>query len=77
MAFPELWPESKREAGRIEDLDVVEECVGLRPTRKGGVRLDVAALGTFPIRYPYHTDNLWKIWATRPFRSYTIMGERT
>ncbi|KAJ6491367.1 D-aspartate oxidase [Mycena vitilis] len=44
QAYPELLPENKREARNIEDLDVVEECVGLRPTRNGGVRLETAFL---------------------------------
>ncbi|KAJ6564490.1 FAD dependent oxidoreductase [Mycena capillaripes] len=56
-AFPELLPESKREARNIEDLDMVEECVGLRPTRKGGVRLEVGILDvgdkTIPIVHNY------------------------
>ncbi|KAF7348519.1 D-amino-acid oxidase [Mycena venus] len=43
-AYPELLPEDKRESRNIADLDVLEECVGLRPTRKGGVRLEVASL---------------------------------
>ncbi|KAJ7834514.1 D-amino-acid oxidase [Mycena leptocephala] len=44
VAYPELLPPNKRENPNIEDLDVVEECVGLRPTRKGGVRLEVTSL---------------------------------
>ncbi|KAJ6469503.1 hypothetical protein C8R45DRAFT_1218600 [Mycena sanguinolenta] len=43
-AYPELLPPDKREARNIADLDVIEECVGLRPTRKGGVRLEVTSL---------------------------------
>jgi hypothetical protein len=46
-AYPELLPPDKREARNIADLDVVEECVGLRPTRKGGVRLEVTSLSKF------------------------------
>lgn len=42
---PELLPEDKRAAGRIEDLDVVSVACGLRPTRKGGVRLETEVLG--------------------------------
>ncbi|GAA6026989.1 hypothetical protein JCM8097_006019 [Rhodosporidiobolus ruineniae] len=38
---PELLPPDKREGGRIEDLDVVEEAVGLRPTREKGIRLEI------------------------------------
>ncbi|KAF7369315.1 D-amino-acid oxidase [Mycena venus] len=43
-AFPELLPPTKRETRNVEDLDVLEECVGLRPTRNGGVRVDTASL---------------------------------
>ncbi|KAK7059669.1 D-amino-acid oxidase [Favolaschia claudopus] len=43
-AYPELLPEGKREFRNIQDLEVVEECVGLRPTRKGGIRLEVTTL---------------------------------
>ncbi|KAF8217780.1 FAD dependent oxidoreductase [Mycena galopus ATCC 62051] len=43
-AYPELLPPNKREAPSIDDLEVVEECVGLRPTRKGGVRLGITSL---------------------------------
>ncbi|KAJ7731139.1 D-amino-acid oxidase [Mycena maculata] len=56
-AYPELLPLSKREMRNIEDLDVVEECVGLRPTRKGGVRAEVTSLHVgakiFPIVHNY------------------------
>ncbi|GAA6064553.1 hypothetical protein JCM10212_005780 [Sporobolomyces blumeae] len=38
---PDLLPPEKRNGGTIDDLDVVEEAVGLRPTREGGIRLDV------------------------------------
>ncbi|GAA5978430.1 hypothetical protein JCM5350_001164 [Sporobolomyces pararoseus] len=38
---PELLAPSKRENGTIDDLEVVEEAVGLRPTREGGIRLEV------------------------------------
>ncbi|KAJ7303512.1 FAD dependent oxidoreductase [Mycena albidolilacea] len=44
QAFPELLHQAKRETRNIDDLDVVEECVGLRPTRKGGVRLEIQSL---------------------------------
>ncbi|KAJ7484849.1 FAD dependent oxidoreductase [Mycena galericulata] len=56
-AYPELLPLAKRELRNIEDLDVVEECVGLRPTRKGGVRLEVTSLTVggkvFPVVHNY------------------------
>ncbi|KAJ7512534.1 FAD dependent oxidoreductase [Mycena galericulata] len=56
-AYPELLPLAKRELRNIEDLDVVEECVGLRPARKGGVRLEVTSLNVggkvFPIVHNY------------------------
>lgn len=38
---PELLPPLKRDNGSIDDLDVVEEAVGLRPTREGGIRLEI------------------------------------
>ncbi|KAJ7344043.1 hypothetical protein DFH08DRAFT_781485 [Mycena albidolilacea] len=57
QAFPELLHPSKRETLNIEDLDVIEECVGLRPTRKGGVRLEIESLAvgerTIPIVHNY------------------------
>lgn len=42
---PELLPPEKRVNGTIDDLIVVEECTGLRPTRKGGIRLETTSLG--------------------------------
>ncbi|KAM0747430.1 FAD dependent oxidoreductase [Meredithblackwellia eburnea MCA 4105] len=36
---PDLLPPSKR-GGTIDDLDVVEDVVGLRPTRIGGIRIE-------------------------------------
>lgn len=41
---PELLPEDKRAAGRTQDLDVVELACGLRPTRTGGIRLEIDRL---------------------------------
>ncbi|KAJ7089297.1 D-aspartate oxidase [Mycena belliarum] len=56
-AQPELLPADKREAKNIDDLDVVEECVGLRPTRKGGLRIETSFLAvgdkTFPVVHNY------------------------
>ncbi|KAJ6532677.1 D-amino-acid oxidase [Mycena vulgaris] len=56
-AYPELLPPGKRENPNIDDLDVVEECVGLRTTRKGGIRLETTSLDvggkTFPIVHNY------------------------
>lgn len=43
----ELLPPSRRTNGGIDDLDVIEECVGLRPTREGGVRVETTWLGAF------------------------------
>ncbi|KAJ7211966.1 hypothetical protein C8J57DRAFT_1256513 [Mycena rebaudengoi] len=40
----ELLPPSKRADGGTDDLDVIEECVGLRPTRRGGVRVETSWL---------------------------------
>ncbi|BGP46120.1 hypothetical protein JCM10450v2_001960 [Rhodotorula kratochvilovae] len=40
---PELLPPEKR-GGTIDDLDVVEDAVGLRPTREGGIRLEIESL---------------------------------
>ncbi|GAA6051151.1 hypothetical protein JCM3770_002564 [Rhodotorula araucariae] len=40
---PELLPPAKR-GGTIDDLDVVEDAVGLRPTREGGIRLEIGSL---------------------------------
>ncbi|KWU46484.1 nucleotide-binding domain-containing protein [Rhodotorula sp. JG-1b] len=36
---PELLPPNKR-GGTIDDLEVVQEAVGLRPTREGGIRIE-------------------------------------
>ncbi|KAJ7512529.1 FAD dependent oxidoreductase [Mycena galericulata] len=56
-AYPELLPAAKREMRNIENLDVVEEGVGLRPTRKGGIRLEVTSLTVgskvFPVVHNY------------------------
>lgn len=49
-AYPELLPPGKREKRDINDLDVIAECVGLRTTRKGGVRIDTTSLGTLSIQ---------------------------
>lgn len=38
---PELLPEDKRAAGRIEDLDVIEFGCGFRPSRHGGPRIEI------------------------------------
>ncbi|KAJ7054387.1 FAD dependent oxidoreductase [Mycena amicta] len=38
--YPELLPAGKRDARDVNDLDVVAECVGLRPARTGSVRLE-------------------------------------
>ncbi|CAK5272829.1 unnamed protein product [Mycena citricolor] len=43
-AHPELLPEEKRANGSIDDLDVIEECVGLRTSRVGGVRVEMTSL---------------------------------
>ncbi|KAJ6532688.1 D-amino-acid oxidase [Mycena vulgaris] len=51
-AYPELLPPNKREGRNIADLDVVEECVGLRPTRKGGVRLEITSLVVGDKKFP-------------------------
>lgn len=42
---PELLPEGKRKDGKIEDLDVISFNCGLRPTRKGGVRIEIDSEG--------------------------------
>ncbi|KAJ7138423.1 D-amino-acid oxidase [Mycena crocata] len=56
-AYPELLPANKRKRGSIDDLDVLEECVGLRPTRNGGLRQEVSSLSVcgknFPIVHNY------------------------
>ncbi|KAF8176439.1 DAO-domain-containing protein, partial [Mycena galopus ATCC 62051] len=56
-AFPQLLPPAKRGLKDIEDLEVREECVGLRPTRHGGVRIELGSLvvgdTTIPIVHNY------------------------
>jgi D-amino-acid oxidase len=37
---PELLPVDKREGGTIDDIDVIEEGCGRRPTRIGGIRIE-------------------------------------
>ncbi|KAJ7201695.1 D-aspartate oxidase, partial [Mycena pura] len=46
-AYPELLSPDKRDKRDINDLDVIEECVGLRTTRRGGVRLEATTFGAF------------------------------
>jgi hypothetical protein len=41
---PELLPPNKR-GGTIDDLEVVQEAVGLRPTREGGIRIEADIIG--------------------------------
>lgn len=38
---PELLPVDKREGGTIDDIDVIEEGCGRRPTRVGGIRIEM------------------------------------
>ncbi|GAA5871689.1 hypothetical protein JCM3774_003018 [Rhodotorula dairenensis] len=40
---PDLLPPGKR-GGTIDDLDVVQEAVGLRPTREGGIRIEADSI---------------------------------
>lgn len=47
---PELLPPGKR-GGTIEDLEVVQEAVGLRPTREGGIRIEAESIGAVPSRF--------------------------
>lgn len=49
---PELLPIDKR-GGGIECLDVIEENCGLRPTRKGGIRIELELLEKTPIVHLY------------------------
>ncbi|KAJ7080129.1 hypothetical protein C8R44DRAFT_895513 [Mycena epipterygia] len=49
----ELLPPSRRTNGGIDDLDVIEECVGLRPTREGGVRVETTWLDGTPVVHNY------------------------
>ncbi|KAL8278030.1 hypothetical protein RQP46_009490 [Phenoliferia psychrophenolica] len=49
---PELLPVDKRAAMRIEDLDVVEDAVGLRPTRTGGIRIEMDLIEVAGKRVP-------------------------
>lgn len=43
---PELLPPNKR-GGTIDDLEVVQEAVGLRPTREGGIRIEADIIGAY------------------------------
>jgi len=38
---PDILPPDKRAMGRIEDLVVIEHGCGLRPSRKGGIRIEL------------------------------------
>ncbi|GAA6023697.1 hypothetical protein JCM10207_008752 [Rhodosporidiobolus poonsookiae] len=49
---PDLLPPDKR-GGTIDDLDVVEDAVGLRPTRQGGIRLEIDSTGEIPVVHNY------------------------
>ncbi|KAJ7854567.1 hypothetical protein B0H14DRAFT_2353688 [Mycena olivaceomarginata] len=51
--YRDLLPLSKRANGGINDLDVLEECVGLRPSRKDGVRVETSWLGALSPVQPY------------------------
>ncbi|KAJ7838453.1 hypothetical protein B0H14DRAFT_2513208 [Mycena olivaceomarginata] len=54
--YRDLLPLSKRANGGINDLDVLEECVGLRPSRKDGVRVETSWLDgdkIFPVVHNY------------------------
>jgi hypothetical protein len=51
-AYPELLPADKRDKRDINDLEVIEECVGLRPTRKGGIRLETTTLSRPILAFP-------------------------
>lgn len=48
LLCPDLLPADKRSAMSIDDLDVIEEGCGLRPTRHGGIRIETEVLGMFP-----------------------------
>ncbi|KAJ7664669.1 hypothetical protein DFH06DRAFT_1087553 [Mycena polygramma] len=68
--FPELLPENKRDSRKVEDLDVREECVGLRPSRRGGIRLEAENLAvgdkSIPIvhNYGYGGAGYMSSWAS-------------
>ena len=42
---PELIAPEKRDRASVDDIEVIEVGVGLRPARKGGIRLDVERMG--------------------------------
>lgn len=41
---PELLPVEKRNGGRIEDIKVISYNAGLRPTRRGGIRIELETM---------------------------------
>lgn len=43
---PELLPIDKRAAMDIDDLVVISENAGLRPSRRGGIRIDSEMIGS-------------------------------
>lgn len=49
---PELLPLEKR-GGGIEGLDIVEVGCGLRPSRKGGVRIEAEMIDQVPVVHCY------------------------
>ncbi|KAF7323735.1 D-amino-acid oxidase [Mycena kentingensis (nom. inval.)] len=50
--FPDILPAEKRERRDVRDLDVVLECVGLRPARTGTARLETSVLDVDGTKIP-------------------------
>ncbi|GJN88497.1 hypothetical protein Rhopal_001463-T1 [Rhodotorula paludigena] len=63
--MPELLPPEKR-GGTIDDLNVVGDAVGLRPTREGGIRLEVdyTAIKGVPVVHNYGRYGYQSSWGS-------------
>lgn len=74
--MPELLPPEKR-GGTIDDLDVVGDAVGLRPTREGGIRLEVDYTGAHSMPDRLSFARLTRVCCTQrspAFQSFTTMA---
>lgn len=56
-----ILPPEKRANGTVEDIDLVETGCGRRPSRRGGVRLELIRTGPWPIVHNYgHSGFGWQ-----------------
>lgn len=55
---PDLIPPEKRQSLGSQGLEIIQEGCGLRPTRKGGVRIEVEKIG--PLNPPRSQNSWWR-----------------